>query len=94
MSLQKNQLILIRHLIRYNVLDYESCLELLDIDNTGDKIAISYMFRPLTKYNYISKLWSLYSLVDAEIELFGDYPSWTPNLDSPILNVANLIHVL
>ena len=40
------------------------------------------------KYNYISKLWSLYSLVDAEIELFGDYPSWTPNLDSPILNVA------
>lgn len=55
MSLQKNQLILIRHLIRYNVLDYESCLELLDIENTGDKIAMSYMFRPLTKYNYISK---------------------------------------
>lgn len=40
------------------------------------------------KYNYISKLWSLYSLVDAEIELFGDYPSWTPNLNSPILSVA------
>ena len=40
------------------------------------------------KYNYVSKLWSLYSLVDAEIELFGDYPSWTPNLSSPILNVA------
>lgn len=55
MSLQKNQLILIRHLIRYNVLDYESCLDLLDMDNTGDKIAMSYMFRPLTKYNYISK---------------------------------------
>lgn len=55
MSLQKNQLILIRHLIRYNILDYESCLELLDIENTVDKIAMSYMFRPLTKYNYISK---------------------------------------
>lgn len=55
MSLQKNQLILIRHLIRYNVLDYDSCLELLDLENTGDKITMSYMFRPLTKYNYISK---------------------------------------
>ena len=55
MSLKKNQLILIRHLIRYNILDYESCLELLDMDNTGDKIAMSYMFRPLTKYNYVSK---------------------------------------
>lgn len=55
MSIRKNQLILIRHLVRYNVLDYESCLELLDIENTGDKIAMSYMFRPLTKYNYISK---------------------------------------
>lgn len=40
------------------------------------------------KYNYISKLWSLYSLVDADIELFGDYPSWRPNLNSPILNIA------
>ena len=40
------------------------------------------------KYNYISSLWSLYSLVDAEVELFGDYPSWTPNLNSPILNIA------
>ena len=40
------------------------------------------------KYNYISKLWSLFSLVDAEIELFGDYPSWSPNLNSPILNIA------
>ena len=40
------------------------------------------------KYNYVSKLWSLYSLVDAEIELFGDYPSWSPNLNSPILNIA------
>ncbi len=40
------------------------------------------------KYNYISKLWSLYSLVDAEIELFGDYPSWSPNINSPILNIA------
>ncbi len=54
-KLHKSQLILIRHLIRFNVLDYESCLELLDIENTNDKIAMSYMFRPLTKYNYISK---------------------------------------
>ncbi len=55
MYLQKNQLTLIRHLIRFNVLDYESCLELLDTENTNDKIALSYMFRPLTKYKYISK---------------------------------------
>lgn len=40
------------------------------------------------KYNFISRLFSLYSLVDAEIELFGDYPSWSPNLNSPILNIA------
>lgn len=36
-------------------MDYDSCLELLDLENTGDKITMSYMFRPLTKYNYISK---------------------------------------
>lgn len=40
------------------------------------------------KYNKISMLWSLFSLIDAEIEIFGDYPGWTPNLNSPILSVA------
>jgi len=55
MKLHNNQLTLIRHLIRFNILDYESCLVLLDEENTNDKIAMSYVFRPLTKYNYIKK---------------------------------------
>ena len=55
MKLHNNQLYLIRHLIRFNYLDYESCLDVLDRENTGDKIKMSYAFRPLTKNKYISK---------------------------------------
>ena len=53
--LKDNQEILIRHLIRFHILDYESCLQVLDIENTGDKVALSYVFRPLTKHKYIIK---------------------------------------
>ena len=35
--LKDNQEILIRHLIRFHILDYESCLQVLDTENTGDK---------------------------------------------------------
>ena len=55
MKLHENQLKLIRHLIRFNSLDYNTCLEILDTENTGDRIAMSYAFRPLTKNKYISK---------------------------------------
>ena len=47
--LKDNQEVLIRHLIRFHILDYESCLQVLDTENTGDKVAMSYVFRPLTK---------------------------------------------
>jgi len=50
-----NQEVLIRHLIRFHILDYESCLQVLDTENTGDKVALSYVFRPLTKHKYIVK---------------------------------------
>ena len=53
--LKDNQEKLIRHLIRFHVLDYESCLQVLDTENTGDKVALSYVFRPLTKQKYIIK---------------------------------------
>ena len=53
--LKDNQEILIRHLIRFHILDYESCLQVLDTKNTGDKVALSYVFRPLTKQKYIIK---------------------------------------
>lgn len=53
--LKDNQEILIRHLIRFHILDYESCLQVLDTENTGDKVALSYVFRPLTKQKYIIK---------------------------------------
>lgn len=55
MKLRENQLNLIRHLIRFHVMDYDSCLEMLDTENTGDRIAMSYAFRPLTKNGYLSK---------------------------------------
>ena len=53
--MKNNQEILIRHLIRFHILDYESCLQVLDTENTGDKVALSYVFRPLTKHKYIIK---------------------------------------
>ena len=53
--MKENQKNLIRHLIRFHILDYESCLQVLDIENTGDKVALSYVFRPLTKHKYIFK---------------------------------------
>ena len=53
--MKDNQEMLIRHLIRFHILDYESCLQVLDTENTGDKVALSYVFRPLTKQKYIIK---------------------------------------
>lgn len=55
MKLHDNQLQLIQHLARFNLLDYGGCLEMLDVDGTGDRTALSYVFRPLTKNKYLSK---------------------------------------
>lgn len=49
------QVTLLRHLARFHILDYESCLKVLDTENTGDMVKMSYLFRPLTKNDYISK---------------------------------------
>ena len=46
MKLHENQLNLILHLIRLNIMNYEDCLKFLDTENTGDMIAMSYVFRP------------------------------------------------
>lgn len=55
MRLHENQLKLIRHLARFNLLDYAGCLHMLDTARTGDKVALSYAFRPLTKNKYLTK---------------------------------------
>ena len=55
MKLKENQLNLIRHLIRFNIMTYEDCLKLLDTEGNGDRTALSYAFRPLTKNKYLSK---------------------------------------
>ena len=55
MRLHENQLKLIRHLARFNLLDYASCLHLLDTEGTRDQVVLSYAFRPLTKNKYITK---------------------------------------
>ena len=55
MKLHQNQLNLILHLIRLNIMSYEDCLKFLDTENTGDMIAMSYVFRPLTKNGYVVK---------------------------------------
>ena len=46
---------LLRHLAQFHILDYESCLKVLDTENTGDMVKMSYLFRPLTRNKYISK---------------------------------------
>lgn len=38
MKLHENQLRLIWHLCRFSLLDYESCLHLLDTEETGDRV--------------------------------------------------------
>ena len=55
MKLHDNQLQLLRHLARFNLMDYPDCLDLLDTAGTGDRVALSYAFRPLTKNKYVSK---------------------------------------
>ena len=55
MKLHENQQKLILHLIRLNIMAYEDCLKFLDTENTGDMVAMSYVFRPLTKNGYVSK---------------------------------------
>lgn len=55
MNLHDNQLQLLRHLARFNLLSYPDCLDLLDTAGTGDRMALSYTFRPLTKNKYLSK---------------------------------------
>lgn len=55
MKLHDNQLQLLQHLTRFNLLDYGGFLEMLDVDGTGDHTALSYVFRPLTKNKYLSK---------------------------------------
>ena len=53
--LNENQLKLLRHLSRFNLLDYPSCLDMLNNDGVSDRTALSYAFRPLTKNRYVSK---------------------------------------
>ena len=46
---------LIKHLCLYNVLDYESCLYLLDPYELFTPVERSYIFRPLTRQGYLKK---------------------------------------
>lgn len=55
MKLHDNQRNLLHHLARFNHLDYQDCLNMLDTKGTGDRTALSYAFRPLTKNKYVSK---------------------------------------
>lgn len=55
MKLHENQLKLIYHLARFNVLDYPHCLELLKTEGVTDQVRLSYAFRPLTKNGYLAK---------------------------------------
>lgn len=47
--LNENQLKLLQHLARFNLLDYPYCLDILNNDGGSDRTALSYAFRPLTK---------------------------------------------
>jgi len=38
------------------------------------------------------KIAGIYHLIDAEVELAGDYPGWKPNMDSPILKTAREVY--
>ena len=53
--LNENQLKLLWHLARFNLLDYPSCLDMLSTNENESRTALSYAFRPLTKNRYVSK---------------------------------------
>lgn len=55
MKLHEDQLRLIHHLILYPTMDYFDCLMMLDTEETGDLVKLSYAFRPLTKNGYLAK---------------------------------------
>lgn len=55
MKLHENQLKLIYHLARFNLLDYPHCLELLKTEEVSDRVGLSYVFRPLTKNGYLAR---------------------------------------
>lgn len=55
MKLHENQLKLIYHLARFNLLDYPHCLELLKTEDVSDRVGLSYTFRPLTKNGYLAR---------------------------------------
>ncbi len=54
-QLHENQMELLHHLALFHMLDYATCLRLLDKEHTKDWAALSYQFRPLSRYNYLSK---------------------------------------
>ena len=81
MKLHENQLNLIRHLIRFNILSYEDCLSFLDTENSGDVVAMSYAFRPLTKNGYVVKnREGVVAILQKGRELFPD--------EFPLISVA------
>lgn len=47
-NLQYNQLALLYHLARFNLLHYEDCLEMLKTPEKTERKELSYAFRPLT----------------------------------------------
>lgn len=54
-NLHYNQLALLWHLARFNLLHYEDCLEMLKTPGKTGRKELSYAFRPLTKNGYVSK---------------------------------------
>lgn len=81
MKLHQNQLDLILHLIRFNIMAYEDSLKFLDTEHTGDMVAMSYIFRPLTKNKYVAKNKNgVVTVLKKGRELFPD--------ESPIISVA------
>jgi len=81
MKLHQNQLDLILHLIRFNIMSYEDCLKFLDTEHTGDLVAMSYIFRPLTKNKYVAKNKDgIVTVLKKGRELFPD--------EAPIISVA------
>jgi len=54
-KLHDNQMYLLQHLSQFEVLDYLSCIRMLDEDGNRDRVKLSYAFRPLTKNKYVVK---------------------------------------
>jgi dipeptidase D len=73
----------------------ETSLNMASMEMREDILEIGYLLRSSVesaKHFLANRLSGLYKLIDANVNLYGDYPGWKPNPESQILQVAKNVY--